>query len=190
VGVHMPKVAIQVGGNGTMLKLAFLDRDGVLVRAYPDNKTTRGPRSLEELEYLPGVSEAIDMLRRSSFQPVMVTNQPDVARGKIDRYTATLINTTVSQELRLRGWYACYHDKEDHCACRKPAPGMLYAAAVALSARLDKSIMFGDRPTDGYAAQNARIPRFYYIPTNGSLLEAVTCALAESESTFTAMVPM
>lgn len=161
-----------------MRQIAFLDRDGVLVRAFPEGTTTRGPRTLDEIEYLPGVQDACELLRKRGFWLVIVTNQPDVARGVMDKYTADIVTATIANDLFVPAWYACYHDRDDECACRKPKPGMLWAAAVEFNARLRDSILFGDRPTDGYAAQNASLSAFYYLPTNGSLLERVTCALA------------
>ena len=59
----------------------FLDRDGVLNEAFVRDGVPTPPRSLEEFRVLPGVAEACAELRRAGFVLVVVTNQPDVARG-------------------------------------------------------------------------------------------------------------
>ena len=71
-----------MGVHKVKQKAVFLDRDGVLNRSFlhPDGKT-RPPQTIEQLEILPGVPEACLSLRRAGFLLIMVTNQPDVARG-------------------------------------------------------------------------------------------------------------
>ncbi len=66
-----------------MRRAVFLDRDGVLNRTslHRDGKT-HPPGNLKELEILPGVEEACHDLRRAGFLLIVVTNQPDVARGQ------------------------------------------------------------------------------------------------------------
>jgi D-glycero-D-manno-heptose 1,7-bisphosphate phosphatase len=64
-----------------MNRAVFLDRDGVINRAPVRLGKPYPPGSLEELEILPGVVEALEQLQRASFLLIVVTNQPDVARG-------------------------------------------------------------------------------------------------------------
>src|SRR5688572_3743385 len=110
-------------------RVVFLDRDGVLNRAFPEGGTTRPPMSVAELELLPGVPEALARLRAAGFVLVVVTNQPDVARGKQTRAAVEEINAKMAADLPLLDVFACYHDGPDKCTCRKPQPGMLLVAA-------------------------------------------------------------
>src|SRR5580698_9418995 len=96
-------------GQGTR-QVIFLDRDGVINRAFPEDGTTRPPWNVDELELLPGVPEAIERLGAAGFALVVVTNQPDVARGKQARAAVEAINQTLSQELSLLDVFVCYHD--------------------------------------------------------------------------------
>lgn len=159
----------------TLAKCAFLDRDGVLVEAFPEGRSTRGPRTLDEVKFLPGVQEACDMLRDAGYKTAIITNQPDVSRGRMTKYLAEQINSWVMHSLAIDAFYVCPHDN-GHCSCRKPAPGLLYAAAYEMNLCLADSIMFGDRPTDEQAAIAAGV-RFIGVPTNHGLLECVTCLL-------------
>jgi D-glycero-D-manno-heptose 1,7-bisphosphate phosphatase len=62
-------------------RAVFLDRDGVINRAIVRDGKPYPPASLLELEILPGVHEALQKLHDANYLLVVVTNQPDVARG-------------------------------------------------------------------------------------------------------------
>ena len=62
-------------------KAVFLDRDGVINRALVRNRKPYPPDSLQDLEILPDVPEALNLLKESGFLLIVVTNQPDVGRG-------------------------------------------------------------------------------------------------------------
>ncbi len=136
-------------------KVVFLDRDGVLNRAFPEGGTTRPPMSVAELELLPGVTDALARLRNAGFTLVVVTNQPDVARGKQTRAAVEAINATLSAELPLLDVFSCYHDTADKCVCRKPKPGMLLDAAAKWDLDLATAFLIGDRWSDIAAAHAA-----------------------------------
>jgi D-glycero-D-manno-heptose 1,7-bisphosphate phosphatase len=135
--------------------VVFLDRDGVLNRAFPEGGTTRPPMSVDELEILPGVPESLARLRGAGFALVVVTNQPDVARGRQTRGAVEAINARLCAELPLLDVFACYHDNADDCACRKPRPGLLLAAAEKWGLDLDGAYLIGDRWSDVAAAHAA-----------------------------------
>ena len=123
----------------------FLDRDGVLNRTTVSGDTPYPPTSVAKVEILPGVREALEKLRRRGLALIVVTNQPDVARGTQTREAVEEINRFLVRQLRLDAVYTCYHDAADACACRKPKPGMLMRAAEEHSIDLSRSFMVGDR---------------------------------------------
>ena len=135
--------------------MVFLDRDGVLNRAFPEDGTTRPPWNVDELELLPGVPEAIERLRAAGFALVVVTNQPDVARGRQTCTEVEAINRKLSRQLPIDDIFACFHDTRDGCDCRKPKPGMLLAAARKWNLDLPGGFLIGDRWSDVAAAQAA-----------------------------------
>lgn len=136
-------------------RVVFLDRDGVLNRAFPEGGTTRPPLTLDELELLEGVPDALERLRAGGFALVVVTNQPDVARGKQTRAAVEAINARMRAALPLTDVFVCYHDTADRCDCRKPKPGMLLAAAAKWGLELPTAFLIGDRWSDVAAAHAA-----------------------------------
>jgi D-glycero-D-manno-heptose 1,7-bisphosphate phosphatase len=136
-------------------RVVFLDRDGVLNKAFPEDGTTRPPMNINELELLPGVREALARLRKAGFVLVVVTNQPDVARGKQSRAAVEEINAKMSAELPLLDVFACYHDNADKCNCRKPKPGLLLAGAGKWNLDVSTAFLIGDRWSDIVAAHAA-----------------------------------
>ena len=132
-----------------MRRAVFLDRDGVLNRAVIcDDGKPRPPASPGELEILSGVAEACRSLRRAGFLLIVVTNQPDVARGTQRRDVIEAINDALRHQVPVDDVRVCYHDDADECACRKPRPGLLLDAADDWEIDLNNSFIVGDRWKD------------------------------------------
>jgi len=138
-----------------MKRAVFLDRDGVINRAVVRDGKPHPPDNLAVLEVLPGVKEALTALRRAGFFLIVVTNQPDVARGVTKKEAVEEINAFLALNLPLDEFRTCYHDTNDDCECRKPRPGSLLASASAHGIDLKKSFMVGDRWRDIEAGQLA-----------------------------------
>ena len=136
-------------------RAVFLDRDGVLVRALAGEGAPRSARNLAELELMPDADEACTDLKEAGFALVVVTNQPEIARGTLDAETVTRQNDLLRAALPLDEIVVCPHDDEDGCDCRKPKPGMLLAAATRLDLDLAASFMVGDRWRDVEAGRRA-----------------------------------
>ena len=133
----------------------FLDRDGVLNEAFLRNGRPHPPSRVEEFALLPGVVEACAQLRSFGLALVVVTNQPDVARGRQEEATITHMHEFLKARVELDAIYMCPHDDSSQCACRKPAPGMLVAASEDLGLDLTESFMVGDRWRDVEAGKRA-----------------------------------
>jgi D-glycero-D-manno-heptose 1,7-bisphosphate phosphatase len=136
-------------------RAVFLDRDGVLVRALAGAGAPRSARTLAELELLPDADEACTALKGAGFVLVVVTNQPEIARGTLSSETVTRQNDVLRAALPLDEIVVCPHDDADGCDCRKPKPGMLLAAAARLDLDLAASFMVGDRWRDVEAGRRA-----------------------------------
>ena len=85
----------------------------------------------------------------------MVTNQPDISRGKQALATVVAIHQTLRQALPLDDFFLCAHDDSDRCDCRKPLPGLLLRGAEKHHIDLPRSFMVGDRWRDIEAGANA-----------------------------------
>jgi len=138
-----------------MKRAVFLDRDGVLNRSVVRAGRPYAPTSLDELELLPGVLEALTDLRTAGFVLVVVTNQPDLATGRIRPEVAEAIHQKLRALLPIDDIKVCGHVDEDDCSCRKPRPGMLFEAARDWSIDLYRSFIVGDRWRDVAAGKAA-----------------------------------
>jgi D-glycero-D-manno-heptose 1,7-bisphosphate phosphatase len=138
-----------------MQKAVFLDRDGVINRALVRDGKPYPPANLATLEILPGVSAAMQSLHDAGWLLIVVTNQPDVARGTTPRADVEAINQHLQKFLPIDEFRTCYHDSDDGCVCRKPLPGALLAAAKTFDIDLTVSYMVGDRWRDTEAGDRA-----------------------------------
>jgi D-glycero-D-manno-heptose 1,7-bisphosphate phosphatase len=136
---------------------AFLDRDGVLNAATVIAGRPHPPANLAEVVILPGVVDACRRLRDAGLQLIVVTNQPDIARGAADAGDVDEINAHLAVALGLDAVLVCPHDNADGCSCRKPRPGLLLRAATQFGIDLDRSVMVGDRWRDVVAGQAAGV---------------------------------
>jgi D-glycero-D-manno-heptose 1,7-bisphosphate phosphatase len=140
-----------------MNKAVFLDRDGVINRKPPEGEyVTRW----EEMQFLPGVEEAIALLTKAGYFVFVASNQRCVAKGLLSQNDLDLMHQRMCQELAAKGAtitkvYYCPHEKHSACECRKPAPGMLVAAASRYKLDLAASWMIGDSEADVKAGKNA-----------------------------------
>jgi len=142
------------GITGVGRRAVFLDRDGVLNRAFVRDGKPYPPATLDDFEVLPGVPEALARLRAAGFLLLGATNQPDVARGAQRREVVEAMNSRLMYQLPLDEILVCYEDGPD-CPRRKPNPGMLLEAAAKYGVNLADSFMVGDRWRDVEAGRRA-----------------------------------
>ncbi|MFZ4524744.1 MAG: D-glycero-alpha-D-manno-heptose-1,7-bisphosphate 7-phosphatase [Chlorobium sp.] len=174
-----------------MRRAVFLDRDGVINRAMVRNGKPYPPANISEVEIFPGVAEALGALHDAGFMLIVVTNQPDVARGTTPMAVVEEINHYLDNCLPIDEFRTCYHDGDDGCDCRKPLPGALLAAATQYGIDLSESYMVGDRWRDTEAGVRAgcktifidygydeQQPEFFTFSVN-SLKEATTIILGD-----------
>src|SRR5262249_53522063 len=134
--------------SGAVRRAVFLDRDGVLTRPVIRDGKPYPPASLAEVELLPDAADAVDRLKREGLLLLVVTNQPDAARGAQRISEIEEMHRFLKQRLPLDDIFVCYHDDSDQCDCRKPAPGLLLDAASKYDVALAASYMVGDRWRD------------------------------------------
>jgi D-glycero-D-manno-heptose 1,7-bisphosphate phosphatase len=146
----------------------FIDRDDTLVHAtgLPAPAPPANPGDLFDpalVRLFEGVGEACGRLHDAGFRLVVVSNQGSVARG------AATIADVERTNARLRELVPCldavyfcpFHPKGTVPAFtredpwRKPAPGMILAAAADLDLDLGRSWLVGDAERDIQAGLNA-----------------------------------
>ncbi len=150
-------------------RAVFVDRDGIINALVPDPESglPESPNHLEELALLPAAASAINSLSAAGFLVVCVTNQPAAAKEKtsVDELLAIQREIEVRlgrEDARFDGVEICLHHPEGSdpaltlpCDCRKPAPGLLLAAATRLGIVLGRSWMVGDSDSDVVAGHRA-----------------------------------
>lgn len=135
----------------------FLDRDGVVNEVRMDGPVARGPRDVDELEVTAEAVRGLERLRAAGLVLLVVSNQPDVARGEISPAALRRINERLVEVLPIDAVYCCPHDNRQGCGCRKPKPGLILAAARKWDVDLGRSCLIGDRWVDLAAAGAAGI---------------------------------
>ncbi len=137
------------------MQAIFLDRDGVINENRSDYV-----KSWEEFQLLPGALAALRLLSEAGWPIFIVTNQAAVNRGLITHETLQQIHHNLVSLARQYGATIsalryCPHRPDEHCDCRKPAPGMLHSLAEEFGIDLQRSYMIGDALTDIAAGQAA-----------------------------------
>ena len=132
----------------------FFDRDGTVI------EDVGYPRDPEGVRPLAGAAEALAELRSAGFRLVVVSNQSGIGRGLIAPEEAERVHERFVAELAACGVSLdaaryCPHAPEDGCDCRKPAPGLILAAAEELGLDLSRSFVVGDRESDVEAGRAA-----------------------------------
>ena len=179
-----------------MRAAVFLDRDGVLNEAVVRDGHPYPPAGPAEVALCAGADAAARALRDAGFVLVVVTNQPDVARGTTPRTVVDAINDRLAALLPLDDVLVCPHDDADGCGCRKPKPGLLFEGARRHGVDLARSYLVGDRWRDieagaaagcrtvfidrGYAERAPRVPP---DATVASVLDAARWIIADSRRT-------
>lgn len=138
-----------------MSKAIFFDRDGVLNDlVLPD--LSRGPRNIGELILNKHINEVFRFATHCGFEIFIITNQPDISRNYLSFSENEKIRSVFFQFLKDKDHYLeCAHDNFHNCSCRKPKPGLIFAAAVEFDLDLSESIIVGDKWTDILAGKAA-----------------------------------
>jgi D-glycero-D-manno-heptose 1,7-bisphosphate phosphatase len=137
-----------------MLKAVFLDRDGVINKAYRGDWV----RNWEQFSFLPGAKEAVALIRKKGYLCAIITNQSCVGRGVVPRETIDEINRRMVAELeeaggKISGVYVCPHRPDAGCACRKPGTLNFEKAMADLGVGPEEIIFIGDWDSDREAAK-------------------------------------
>ena len=144
-----------------MNKALFLDRDGIINYAILDHGMTYPPRDIAEVKIISSIEIVLIHAIREGFLPIVVTNQPDVARGNQKREVVEEINSYIKSSLPILDFFTCFHDDQDNCICRKPKPGLLLSASSKYNIQLNKSYIIGDRRTDMLAGRSIGCKTIY-----------------------------
>jgi D-glycero-D-manno-heptose 1,7-bisphosphate phosphatase len=180
--VSGPPVAHPPAGGAR--RAAFLDRDGVI------NVDHGYVSRIADFQFVPGVQAASAELARAGFALVVVTNQAGIGRGMYTEEDFAVLTEWMRGQfaqagVAIAGVYHCPHHPSlalgalrRVCDCRKPAPGMLLAAARDLDLALAGSVMFGDKCDDMRAARAAGVGTRVLLGKDGHSVPDEACEAA------------
>jgi D-glycero-D-manno-heptose 1,7-bisphosphate phosphatase len=161
-------------GSLLSTRAVFIDRDGVITMERADHVKT-----VEEMEIIPNVTNALAKLSRLDYKIIVITNQSVINRGLATDSEINLIHKRMSDVLssegcRIDAIYYCPHRPDEKCNCRKPKIGLIINAARDFGIDVNRSWFVGDKRTDAIAAERAGC-QFLKVETNapGSLMKAV-----------------
>ena len=174
-----------------MRKAVFLDRDGVLNQDFPPHY----PHRLDQMIMIPGVDDAIKLLKDNDYFLAIISNQSGVARGYYEEKQISVFNDALLKEIRKKGGdidaiYYCPHHPDAviekykiNCSCRKPKPGMILEAAKTFDIDLTSSFFVGDKATDVETGRKAGVRSILVLSGQGidevSKVKPGDCLIAE-----------
>jgi D-glycero-D-manno-heptose 1,7-bisphosphate phosphatase len=150
------RILCTAGSSRTRGSAIFIDRDGVI------NCRRAGDYVLDwsQFIFMPEIRGALRELSCLQLPMIVISNQSAVGRGlltpaALQDITARMHKILVDDGVSLTAGYFCTHTPDEGCSCRKPKPGLLYAAAADFNIDLSRSIFIGDSNTDIQAARAA-----------------------------------
>ena len=176
----VPKRRSRKGNKGAI----FLDRDNTLL-ADPSEKIMLAEDLVEE----------ISTCNKLGVPLIVITNQPNVAKGKSTIQEVSGFNFTIDSFLEstscafIDAWYWCPHHPETghdeetrvfkvNCLCRKPGIELFKFAAEDHKISLKDSYMIGDSIVDFQASKIAKIK---FLHTS----EFIPCTINQTHQCFT-----
>ena len=158
-----------------MMKVAFLDRDGVI------NNDLAYVHKIDDFSFTEGCIEALTLLQQKGFALIIVTNQSGIGRGYYTEHdyqqlTQWYVEALSRQGVNITQVFHCPHAPEEQCDCRKPKTGMFLQAASQYTIDFSASIMVGDKLSDIQAANSAGIQHTYLLEEKGTYPRLLDCA--------------
>jgi HAD superfamily hydrolase (TIGR01662 family) len=153
------------------LRAVLFDRDGTLVHDVPYNGDPARVRPVD------GAAAAVAALRDAGIRVGVVSNQSGIGRGLLTAAQVRAVNTRIDDLLGpFDTWQVCPHAPDAGCACRKPAPGLVRRAALALRVPVECCAVIGDIGAD-VAAARAAGARGVLVPTPVTRASEVAAAV-------------
>lgn len=141
-----------------MQKVVLADREGTLLVDPPNDRVD----SLVKVKLLPKVREGLSKLAHNGYKIIIITNQTNIAQGRITQEEFWQINKKAVNLIEQSGievlkTYVCPHAADVGCDCRKPAPLLLEKAMEEFNLDRNNTFMVGDRDTDIGAGKKAGV---------------------------------
>ncbi len=160
---------LSLPNNARCQKVIFLDRDGVINQDSPAYI-----KSWQEFHFIPGSLDAMAALTAAGFGIIIITNQSIIGRNMVAPAALTDIHTRLKRCAQdhgaiIRDIFFCPHTPDDHCACRKPKPGLILEACRAHGIDPGLSTMIGDSAKDILCARRGGCGRAVLVQTGNGI---------------------
>ena len=136
-------------------KAIFFDRDGVLNELVSRDGSFFSPQTFRDFHIVADAKYVVNHVKNKGFLTIVISNQPDISRGKLKQSELDKMSTLLTDKLNIDDIFYCTHDDSNDTGCRKPAPGLFFAAQKKYNIDFNKSFMIGDTWKDVEAAKNA-----------------------------------
>ena len=136
-----------------MNRAVFFDRDGVLNNLVFRDGKYYSPRNINNFKLFNDAEKVIHTIRDKGYLAIIVSNQPDIARGYLKKSVLDEMTKLLFDKLSVDDVFYCMHDDPDVEECRKPAPGLIIKAQKKWGIDLNQSLMVGDTEKDQGAAK-------------------------------------
>ena len=156
------------------VKIAFLDRDGVL-----NLKINGGYVGFKKyFKWIPGAKKAIKYLKNNNYKVIVVTNQSGIARGYFKIRDVLYLHKFMNMQLRkintkIDHFLFCPHHIhgvikrfKKKCSSRKPNNGMYKIISKKYSIDKQNSFMIGDQLSDMMFAKKSGIAGYLFQEKN------------------------
>ena len=144
------------------MKIAFCDRDGTLIKDYPDENW----RLIEEPEFFEDTIATIQEQRKRDYEIIVVSNQYLIGEGFVtqehyDKLAKKFLEYLNNAHVTILDVFYCPHRRDEGCTCIKPNAGMVKSAIGKYPAiEMEKSFVVGNTSVDIGLAKNLGIKSF------------------------------
>ena len=138
-------------------KAIFFDREGVVHKLVARDGGLYSPRVLKDFIFYDDIKPCIDYLIEKNFLIFIISNQPDISRGKMTIKELEKIDLVINKKLRIDEIYYSFESEFTINGTKKPSPKMLFEAREKWKIDFSKSFFVGDSIADRDCAKNANL---------------------------------
>ena len=138
-------------------KAIFFDRDGVVNKLVARDGGLYSPRVLKDFIFYDDIKPCIDYLIEKNFLIFIISNQPDISRGKMTIKEFEKIDLVINKKLHIDEIYYSFESEFTINGTKKPSPKMLFEAREKWKIDFSKSFFVGDSIADRDCAKNANL---------------------------------
>ena len=144
------------------MKVAFLDRDGTIIKDYPDKEWT----NIKSPEFLEGSIGALKYIKNKGFEIIIITNQYLIGEEIITledykKFNDLFLKKLNQNNINVLDIFYCSHARSQGCNCIKPNSGLINQAIDKYSSiDLNQSFYVGDSVCDMQLANKFNLKFF------------------------------